>query len=226
MSGIVGSKFNIRGSGLVGSLGTDGQHMLSSGAGKSNVFEDAAGGGAWNLIKTLTASSSATLSFVNGTSAVVLDSTYNHYVFAFNSIHSSAVSELKFQCSVDTGSNYNTNILSCYFVNYVSGTADDHSLERKTGNQDATDFQRITTQQGTENDASASGELHLFNPASTVYDKQFRSWSSVHGTSEYQYFTNSAGRSETTSAIDAVQFKMDSGNIDAGTISLFGLSTT
>jgi hypothetical protein len=39
MSGIIGSKFNHRGSGLVGSLGTDGQHMLSSGAGKKNVFE-------------------------------------------------------------------------------------------------------------------------------------------------------------------------------------------
>ena len=42
MSGIVGSKFNIRGSGLVGSLGTDGQHMLSSGAGKKHVFETVA----------------------------------------------------------------------------------------------------------------------------------------------------------------------------------------
>ena len=42
MSGIVGSKFNHRGSGLVGSLGTDGQHMLSSGAGKKHVFETVA----------------------------------------------------------------------------------------------------------------------------------------------------------------------------------------
>ena len=44
MSGIVGSRFNIRGSGLVGSLGTDGQVFTSSGAGKSAVFEAAAGG--------------------------------------------------------------------------------------------------------------------------------------------------------------------------------------
>jgi len=45
MSGIVGSRFNIRGSGLVGSLGTDGQVFTSSGAGKSAVFEAAAAGG-------------------------------------------------------------------------------------------------------------------------------------------------------------------------------------
>ena len=45
MSGIVGSKLNIRGSGLVASYGTDGQHMLSAGAGVSNVFETVAAGG-------------------------------------------------------------------------------------------------------------------------------------------------------------------------------------
>ena len=43
MSGIVGSRFNIRGSGLVGSLGSDGQAFTSSGAGKSAVFEAAPG---------------------------------------------------------------------------------------------------------------------------------------------------------------------------------------
>jgi hypothetical protein len=50
MSGIVGSRFNIRGSGLVGSLGTDGQVFTSSGAGKSAVYEAAAAGGKVNQI--------------------------------------------------------------------------------------------------------------------------------------------------------------------------------
>jgi len=44
MSGIVGSRFNIRGSGLIGSLGSDGQAFTSSGAGKSAVFEAAPSG--------------------------------------------------------------------------------------------------------------------------------------------------------------------------------------
>jgi len=48
MSGIVGSKFNHRGSGLIGSLGTDGQHMLSAGAGKTNVFETVAAPAAYD----------------------------------------------------------------------------------------------------------------------------------------------------------------------------------
>ena len=52
MSGIVGSKLNIRGSGRVAKLGTDGQVLTSAGAGVSAVYEDAAGGGgAWTFIK-------------------------------------------------------------------------------------------------------------------------------------------------------------------------------
>ena len=43
MSGIVGSRLNGRGSGLVGSIGTDGQALTSSGAGAGMVFEDSAG---------------------------------------------------------------------------------------------------------------------------------------------------------------------------------------
>ena len=45
MSGIVGSYFNIRGSGVVAKLGTDGQVFTSTGAGLKQGFEDAAGGG-------------------------------------------------------------------------------------------------------------------------------------------------------------------------------------
>jgi len=45
MSGIVGSYFNTRGSGVVAKLGTDGQVFTSSGAGVSQDFEAAAGGG-------------------------------------------------------------------------------------------------------------------------------------------------------------------------------------
>ena len=45
MSGIVGSYFNTRGSGIVAKLGTDGQVFTSSGAGVSQDFEAAAGGG-------------------------------------------------------------------------------------------------------------------------------------------------------------------------------------
>jgi len=53
MSGIVGSKLNIRGSGRIAKLGTDGQVLTSSGAGVQANYEDAAGGGLdWQAIET------------------------------------------------------------------------------------------------------------------------------------------------------------------------------
>ena len=46
-------------------------------------LETGAGGGSMNFIKKLTASSSSTLSFVDGASSVVLDNTYKEYIFFF-----------------------------------------------------------------------------------------------------------------------------------------------
>jgi len=73
MSGIVGSKLNIRGSGLVGSLGTDGQHMLSAGAGKTNVFETVAAGGG-KVLQVVTATDSTARSST-GTSFAINSNT-------------------------------------------------------------------------------------------------------------------------------------------------------
>ena len=56
-------------------------------------LETGSGGGDMIFIKKLTASSSSTLSFVDGTSDVVLDSTYKEYVFIFNNIHESIFKE-------------------------------------------------------------------------------------------------------------------------------------
>ena len=64
--------------------------------------------GALVHIKTLTASSSSTLSFVDGTDSVVLDSTYPIYKFEFINIHPATDNvEFQFNVSIDSGSNYN-----------------------------------------------------------------------------------------------------------------------
>jgi hypothetical protein len=52
-------------------------------------------GGAMTFIKKLTASSSGTLSFVDGSSSVVLDNTYKEYIFIFNNMHP-ATDDVKF----------------------------------------------------------------------------------------------------------------------------------
>ena len=77
-----------------------------------NIALPSGSGGSLVLIKTLTASSDGTLSFVNGSSDVVLDSTYRTYIFKFINIHPGTnSSQFTFNLSVDTGSNYNVTRL-------------------------------------------------------------------------------------------------------------------
>ena len=52
MSGIIGSKINIRGSGVIAQLGTDGQILTSAGAGVSATYEDIAAGISWQSVVT------------------------------------------------------------------------------------------------------------------------------------------------------------------------------
>ena len=183
--------------------------------------------GAMTLIKTLTASSSSTLSFVDGSSDVVLDSTYPIYLFKFINIHpSSNTSALQFQGSTDSGSNYNTTMTTTAF--YASGDEAGSNTQffyfTSKDQAQGTSFQPISLYDtGNENDESGVGELIIFNPSNTNFVKHFVS--NFAGTSRYNYPNTGyvAGYFNTTSALDAFQFKMSSGNIDAGTIKLYGI---
>ena len=88
-----------------------------------NIALPSGAGGALVHIKTLTASSSATLSFVDGSSDVVLDNTYRTYIFKFINIHAATDNvKLTFQGSIDAGSNYNVAMTTTVFYSYNDGT--------------------------------------------------------------------------------------------------------
>jgi hypothetical protein len=106
-------------------------------------------GGDMQFIKKLTASSSSTLSFVNGSSDVVLDNTYKEYVFMFKDIHTSTEAMFSF--------------------NFIATTNGCHE-----------------------------------------------------GDITREVFT--AGYFNTTTALTRVRFKFDSGDIDSGTIKMYGVS--
>jgi hypothetical protein len=185
--------------------------------------------GALVHIKTLTASSSSTLSFVDGTDSVVLDNTYPIYKFEFINIHPSADDGgLVVNFSVDTGSNYNVAKTSTNFEAYHNEAGDDASLNYSTSGDLAqgTGVQHLTgisSKMGYDNDQSASGELFLFNPSSTTFVKHFISEFNQSDYRNYTWKRHVAGYCNTTSAVDAAQFSMSSGNIDAGQIKLYGI---
>ena len=184
-------------------------------------------GGAIRFIKKLTASSSATLSFVDGSASVVLDNTYKEYLFIFNNIHpeTNAVA-FSFNGSIDSGSNYNVAKTSTHFGAYHDETDTAAAVAYRTDEDLAqgTGFQPFQINFGTGGDQCGAGYLHLFNPSSTTFVKHYISRINNYHSSDYSIDCYIAGYMNTTSAIDAIQFKMSSGDIDAGTISLYGIN--
>ena len=200
--------------------------LNNRGVRSATTFGSITGLGSMTFIKKLTASSSATISFVDGSSDVVLDDTYKEYLFTFNNIHP-ATDNASFSVnfSIDGGSNYNVTKTTTYF-RAIHWENDTTAFGYDTGGDlaQSTDFQNIITVIGADNDQSGTGYMHLFNPSSTTFVKHF-----IVNAQKAHYLDISvnefyAGYGNTTSAVDAVQFKMSSGNIDAGDICLYGIN--
>ena len=180
-------------------------------------------GGAMTLLATQTASSSANVSFTSG-----IDDTYDEYVFKFIDIHPASQQHFQFNVSIDGGSNYNVAKTTTTFGAYHTEADDATSLNYKTSQDLAqgTGYQILSVngQVGADADNCFSGTLQLFNPSSTTFVKHFIS-SSNHidgGPTSLNAFV--AGYANTTSAVNAVNFQMASGNIDSGVIKLYGIS--
>ena len=189
-------------------------------------------GGSMTFIKKLTASSSATLSFVDGTDGVVLDDTYKEYVFTFKNIHPASDDQtFTLNFSVDSGSNYNVTKTTTAFRAYNTEQDNERGIGYLTGADMAqgTGFVELIedTTISNENDFSLNGYLHLFNPSSTTFVKHYMSViNSIKqdASKDYALINYSAGYGNTTSAVNAVRFQMSSGNIDAGDICLYGIA--
>ena len=204
--------------------------LISGGTTIFNSGSMASGfGGAMNLIKKITASGSSTISFVNGSSNVVLDGTYKEYYFIFNNIHNSeADRNILVNFSIDGGSNYNVGKNTTFFEQYHSEDNSVHAGPAYHTNKDlgsnSTSSQMIMNGIKGDNDSCGVGYMCLFNPGSTTFVKHFIVSTNIMQDNTHSQMAEVAGYANTTSAINAVQFSVNSGNIDSGTITLYGLS--
>ena len=200
--------------------------MNDRGARSATTFGSVeAGGGNMVFIKKLTASSSSTLSFVDGASSVVLDNTYKEYLFTFNNIHP-ATDGVKFQVNFrDGGTDYDATKTSTTFRSRHDEGNSTTQLVYVTGADlaQSTGVQFITEDIGNENDQCGSGTLHLFDPSNTTFVKHFISTMQIVEEANESRTLFTAGYCNVTAAIDGVQFSMSSGNIDSGDICLYGI---
>jgi len=179
-------------------------------------------GGGLNLISTQTASGSSSLSFTSG-----IDSTYKEYVFKFINIHPASDGvNFSFQASTNGGSSYGVTATTTTFVANHKEDGSDSNFYYNTGIDlaQSTNYAIINDYYVNDNDASGSGTLHLFEPSSDTFVKHFIADFNNLYKPTYTNRTLSAGYFNSTSVIDAVDFKFSSGNIDSGVIKLYGIS--
>ncbi len=193
---------------------SNGTTILDNGAFSVNL-------GSMVLLSEQTASSSSSISFTTG-----IDSTYPIYKFEYINCHPATDNvQLQINFSTDGGSNYNVTKTNSHFhaahkeddSNTFLQYASSYDLAQSTNNM------AITDSVGNDADHSASGYLYLYNPSSTTFVKHILSVNNSNFVGTYTMQSFVGGYGNTTSSIDAVRFTFSSGNIDSGTIKLYGI---
>jgi hypothetical protein len=176
-------------------------------------------------IKTLTASSSATVDFINGSSDVVLDSTYPIYKFVYINLHP-ATDNVRLGINFTTdGTNFNVTKTTTFFnsAHFESDAGTELGYQTSQDLAQGTGTASFSAAVGNGNDESVSGDLYLFSPSSTTFIKHFMSRNNGYESRNISQDHFTAGYCNTTSAITGVRFQAFSGNLDSGTIKLYGI---
>jgi hypothetical protein len=171
------------------------------------------------LLATGVASSSASLEFT-------IPATYKQIVFGFYNIAPATDNvEFNFQVSTDGGSSYGMTMTTTYFYAFHNEANTDASLAYNSAMDlsQSTSYQPIGGNLGSDADQSLAGELHLFNPSSTTYVKHWYLKISNYRKDDMEFNGFAAGYVNSTSDVDAINFKMASGNIASGTIKMWGV---
>ena len=173
------------------------------------------------LITTNTSSGAANSAFTSS-----IDSTYKLYIFKFYDVGPATDDVvLQFNGSDDTSSHsYDITKTTTYYRSYHAEADDSAVVSYSTGSDIAqgTGYQGLTGGLGNDADASAVGELFLFNPSTTTYVKHFYASTNSYGNNDASQNTFTAGYFNTTAAITALNFQMSSGNMDA-VIKMYGV---
>ena len=177
--------------------------------------------GGLNLITTNTISSGVSSSSFTSN----INSTYDTYLFKFINIHpatNAAVLQVNFR---DGSSAFDATKTTTHFfsLHYESDSSTAFNYDTGQDIAQGTGYQSLTNGVGNGNDESASGLLHLFDPSNTTFVKHFIARSNTYYEGDSSIDSYTGGYCNVTAAIDGVDFKFSSGNIDSGVIKMYGV---
>ena len=177
--------------------------------------------GPMNLLSSQTASGSANISFTSG-----ITSAYKEYVFSFHDIHPATDgAKFGFQFNASGGSGFNETLTTTYWRHYNNEAADSQGVGYVTSEDQAqgTNFTILDGGVGADADQSSVGSVSLYNPSNTSHVKHFIFRGTHYDVNNFVADVFVGGYVNTTTAITEMQFKFSCGNIDAGTIKMYGI---
>ena len=187
----------------------------------------------WVFIKSQKVTSGvSTVQFQDGTNDVVMDSTYDEYMFVLTSLHPNSNDEgIAFQVNGSGESGYNEAINSTFWrAKHDEADSGSHAAIGYTADYDqastGTAYQRLCNDVGNDADQCVSGTFTLYEPANAGKVTHFISRMVEAHALDIIMDNYVAGYINTTAAIDEISFAFTSGNIDAGTITMFGMAKT
>ena len=119
-------------------------------------------------------------------------------------------------------------IIGCYLLGSISGSVVLGKIKRidirkqGRGNAGATNAQYLARESGNVSDECCAGELHLFNPGSSSYFKQFYAFTDNAYNAAYIMASYIGGYARVFTPINAIKFTASSGTFN-GTIKMYGI---
>ena len=195
---------------------SNGTTLIDAGALDSGIAS-----GPMNLLSSQTASGSANISFTSG-----ITSAYKEYLFTFHDIHPATDgAKFGFQFNASGASDFNETLMNAYWRHYNNEAADSQGVGYVTSEDQAqgTNFTILDGGVGADADQSSVGHVKLFDPSNTSHVKHFIFRGTHYDVNNFVADVFVGGYVNTTTAITEMQFKFSSGNIDAGTIKMYGI---
>ena len=196
--------------------------FVSNGSGTLSSVNSGLEGGGYTLLATNTISSA-----VSETSfTTLINSTYDEYIWVCSDMHCTSDAAFSFQVSSDGGSSYGMTITSNFFTahHYENNSSYGLALDNSGELYQATGYQMLGVSIGGGADEGISTTLHIFSPASTTYTKQFIAEGNLYAQSDYTQNVFVGGYVNSTTAINAINFKYTTGSIDGGVIQMYGVA--
>ena len=159
---------------------------------------------------------------------LTIDGTYDEHFIIFNAVHPASSNEnfgVNFRSTGSSG-NFNVGKQTGFYRCTQEENGSGHTFAYQSGKDlagNSSSDQEIGSSLGNSAHDSISGYMSIFNAGSTTFQKSFFIVADETHGGNIQIMSFVSGYVRTTDALTGIRFQMSSGNLDSGSIQLFGV---